>query len=223
MDIFNGEVFMQILYIYKITNNLNGKIYVGKHSSNRLENQYFGSGVAIKAAIRKYGKDNFSKEIICICDNEGELNKSEIMHIKESGAFANGYNMTLGGEGKLGYKPSEKQKKKQSETMVKFFKDHPEIRKKISESSSKMTGDKNSFYGKRLTKEHIEKMRVARVKAISGANNYMAVKVRCLDTGVVYGTAAIAAKDYRLKHSTTILKAAKGHRKTAGGVKWELA
>jgi hypothetical protein len=48
--------------IYKITNLINQKIYIGKDSTNRKN--YYGSGKAIKNAILKYGEDNFSKEII---------------------------------------------------------------------------------------------------------------------------------------------------------------
>lgn len=55
-------------YIYKITNLINGKSYIGKkkhkESDTPLEESYMGSGRLIKEAIAKYGKDNFKKEII---------------------------------------------------------------------------------------------------------------------------------------------------------------
>lgn len=55
-------------YIYKITNLINGKSYIGKkkhkESDTPLEESYMGSGRLIKEAVAKYGKDNFKKEII---------------------------------------------------------------------------------------------------------------------------------------------------------------
>ena len=52
-------------FIYKTTNLVNGKIYVGKHEfskDKRLNSSYLGSGVALKRAIIKYGKENFNRE-----------------------------------------------------------------------------------------------------------------------------------------------------------------
>lgn len=46
--------------LYFTINKLNGKVYVGRHSSNTSEDRYLGSGIAITAAIKKYGRENFS-------------------------------------------------------------------------------------------------------------------------------------------------------------------
>lgn len=210
------------MYIYKITNLLNGKIYVGKHTCKNIENLYYGSGVAIKSAIKKYGKDNFKKDFLCFCESEDELNSMEIEWISRLGAFGNGYNMTKGGEGQLGRKPTDAETEKARKSILLFYKNNPDARARLSKLAQMRVGDKNSFYGKKLTKAHIEKMTKARVEAISGEKNPSATKVRCKDSGVVYSTAKEAAQDVGLKHSTTILKAAKGQRKSAGGFTWEL-
>ena len=89
-------------YIYQITNLNNGKIYVGKHKSAKhpFENGYFGSGKQITAAIKKYGVDNFKKEVLCYCNDAHEMavKESEIVtedFVKRSDT----YNMHKGGYG----------------------------------------------------------------------------------------------------------------------------
>lgn len=84
--------------IYKTTNLVNGKIYIGQDSYDNIS--YLGSGVRLHDAIKKYGKDNFVKEILERCTKE-LLNDREQYWI----AFYNsidpeiGYNLTPGGEG----------------------------------------------------------------------------------------------------------------------------
>ena len=82
--------------IYKITNTINQKIYIGVHKTNDLDDGYMGSGVAITNAINKYGKDTFVKEIICLCKTEYEMYEKE-KELVEVGVHS--YNMTNGGKG----------------------------------------------------------------------------------------------------------------------------
>ena len=89
-------------YIYKITNNINGKLYIGKHSKDNLDDGYMGSGILIKKAITKYGIENFTKEYLAFCDNEDTLNYLEKFYIKKYKAREVGYNLTDGGDGQLG-------------------------------------------------------------------------------------------------------------------------
>lgn len=67
-------------YIYRIVNNINGKTYVGlrKISKDYTWNTYWGSGKLIKKAISKNGKQNFTKELLCIASNHDELCDKEI-------------------------------------------------------------------------------------------------------------------------------------------------
>ena len=87
------------IYTYKITNLINGKYYVGIHKGE-LDDSYYGSGKAIKEAIKKYGKDNFSKEIIKVHQNIEEAWIFEREIVNQS--FVDNphtYNMHLGGKG----------------------------------------------------------------------------------------------------------------------------
>lgn len=63
--------------VYKITNLVNGKVYIGVHKTKIIKDDYMGSGRLIRRAINKYGIKNFKKEIIARCDNEEEMYEFE--------------------------------------------------------------------------------------------------------------------------------------------------
>lgn len=99
--------------IYKVTNLINNKIYIGKHQTKNPHDSYYGSGYMIAAAIEKYGKENFRKEFLFIFDNEKEMNEKEKELITEE--FVNRedtYNLGVGGQGG----PHFKNKKHSEET-----------------------------------------------------------------------------------------------------------
>lgn len=85
----------RIMIVYKTTNLINGKIYVGQDSKD--DKNYLGSGNLIKLAIKKYGKENFKKERLAVCYNQIELNEAECFWIKELKTVEFGYNIALGG------------------------------------------------------------------------------------------------------------------------------
>jgi hypothetical protein len=85
------------MIIYKTTNLINGKIYVGKDEKNNPN--YFGSGKILKRAIKKYGIDNFKKETIETGINREDLNEKEKKWIKSLNSIKNGYNILEGGTG----------------------------------------------------------------------------------------------------------------------------
>lgn len=87
-------------YIYKVTNNVNGKIYIGqKKSSIFLGEKYLGSGTLIKGAILKYGLENFTVELLKECPSKKLLDFYEEYYIKEyhSRDPLIGYNTSIGG------------------------------------------------------------------------------------------------------------------------------
>lgn len=63
--------------IYKITNLINNRIYIGRHQTRNLDDGYMGSGQVIKQAILKYGKENFKKEYLYFLDTEKEMFQKE--------------------------------------------------------------------------------------------------------------------------------------------------
>lgn len=86
--------------IYKTTNIVNSKVYIGKHKTNYLKDDYLGSGLLLHHAIEKYGKENFVKEILYIFDNEDEMNAKEAELVNEEFvANTTNYNIALGGQG----------------------------------------------------------------------------------------------------------------------------
>lgn len=86
-------------YIYKIHNLTNGKWYIGKHSGN--DPAYMGSGKILKLAIKKYGIENFKKEILEECETEDTLNEREKWWIASTNAINDptSYNLVEGGTG----------------------------------------------------------------------------------------------------------------------------
>ena len=89
-------------YIYKTTNKLNDKIYIGQKKSDIfLENKYLGSGKYLKHAINKYGAENFTVDFVDKADSREQLSKLEIYYIAlyNSTDKTIGYNIAKGGIG----------------------------------------------------------------------------------------------------------------------------
>lgn len=91
--------------IYKTTNLVNGKFYIGKHQTLDIHDSYLGSGKALYKAIDKYGRDNFAKEILFVYDTEEEMNKKEKELVTEDFISSScNYNAGIGGEGGAQFK-----------------------------------------------------------------------------------------------------------------------
>ena len=90
--------------IYKTTNKINGKFYIGQHQTKKLDDEYFGSGKYLQRAINKYGIENFKKEILFVFKTEQEMNQKERELITEEFCKQDDtYNICPGGFGGFGY------------------------------------------------------------------------------------------------------------------------
>jgi len=124
-------------HIYKITNDLNGKRYIGK--SRKDNPNYYGSGIAISRAIQKYGKENFTKEILERCSNE-TVDERERYYISLEQPE---YNIAAGGNGGDTSKyMTDTQKKEYNYKKGKSFRENnpmlqEENRQKVSERMKK--------------------------------------------------------------------------------------
>lgn len=95
--------------IYKTTCLVNNKIYIGKHMTKDINDDYLGSGVELKKDIQLYGPTAFKKEILFECENEEKLNQleKEIVN-KEFVNRSDTYNQNVGGSGSWKLIPHEK-------------------------------------------------------------------------------------------------------------------
>ena len=147
--------------IYQITNKLNGKIYIGKHQTNNPNDGYYGSGKFIQASIKKYGKENFEKEVLHIFETEAEMNaKEKELITEEFVSRSDTYNAGVGGEGGPHFKG-------------KTFSD--ETKKKISAANrgrlvSEDTREKlsKSAKGRLISESAKENMRLSALKRETG-------------------------------------------------------
>jgi len=178
--------------IYLVRNKVNGKGYVGQTVGNlpKRRREHLceagrGSKCPIHAAIRKYGKESFSWKTIMECDDEDDLNESEIVSIKALRTLApDGYNLEEGGnnartseetkqkmrEAKLGWKPTVKSKEKNRQAHLgrKLSEEH---KRKISEALKGSQKHKESCQGRKLSEEHKRKISEGHKKSTLSREN----------------------------------------------------
>lgn len=153
---------------YCIKNITNHKGYYGSsidlnrrlHSHIKSLRGGNGQNVYLQRAYDKYGENQFE---IVILERFESISKEDLLQ-KEQALLdyhkpylrENGYNISPSAFSNLGYKKTDEQRKKSSAGLLKFYEEHPEARKKVSE---RMKGEKNPQFGKLLSKEHRQKIR----------------------------------------------------------------
>lgn len=176
------------MLIYKITNKINGKVYIGQttrefeiRKQEHIDNAFlYHINTHIYCAMRKYGLESFEFEKICDAKNVEELNYLETKYIIEYDSVRNGYNMSYGGDNNVMFceKTVEKHKdimrsddvrKRISESMKKYRKEHPWTDEQKRKFAYSKYGNKN-FEGHHLTPEHREAI-----------NKKLRKKVYCVD------------------------------------------
>jgi group I intron endonuclease len=151
---------MCVYTIYKATNIVNNKVYIGftsltldERSSRHRANSSNNENTKFYKSIRKYGWNNFIWEIIYQSLNyEHTLNEMERHFIEEYNSYKDGYNSTLGGEGCSGYSY-----------------DHTEDHKNYMRTIR--IGSKNPFFGKTHTEERNKQWAEKMKPHVTGKNN----------------------------------------------------
>lgn len=165
--------------IYKITNNVNGLIYVGctinslKQRFNEHLYRCFKSDYKSKLynSIKKYGQENFKIELIEECDLN-TIYETEKKYIQEYDSYNNGLNSTIGGEGCVGYTHSPEIRQKISETLKKGNSHKGKTYEELygDRADEERLKRKNGSYWNRMTDEE-RKIRVENIKRASRKNS----------------------------------------------------
>jgi len=166
---------MYIGYIYKTTNLINNRSYIGKKKKQVFDPTYYGSGLILKEAIKKYGKENFSIEILSWATSMDELNDLEEHYIKQYRLVDNLYNIAKGGDGGdtlVNHPNKDSIIKRRNTGLTKWHKSLTDEEKllrgkKISQSKK---GKTNGHGGLTQSKETIEKIRKSNIE-FDRANN----------------------------------------------------
>ena len=139
--------------VYKITNTLNNRYYIGVHKTNKINDSYYGSGIIIKEAIKKYGKENFKKEILFTFDNKDEAYAKEkelVNEITLKDPLI--YNVQIGGIPTIDWTVGRKHLFSKNMSGI----NHPHFGKSHSEETKNKI--KKSCTGRKHSQETIEKI-----------------------------------------------------------------
>ena len=203
------------MIIYKITNLLNNKIYVGQTKrtlEERMSEHCRKDKLPVDYAIKKYGIENFSVEILDTAETEQELDQKEMKWVAFYNCVTpNGYNLTKGSRKTIGYKHTKeaKEKMKKARSTAYLGSGNPFYGKHHSEEQKKKWGEIRKGLN-HLTEEQIKNLR----------KSHFTKAVLCVETGEVFDTIKTAAEKYNIV-ATHITRVCRGRRKTTGGYHWK--
>jgi len=151
-------------YVYISTNLLNGKKYVGDHSTNKLDDNYIGSGLYFNSSKKKYGRKNFKREILEFFNTKKEAFDAQEKYIKlyETHVSQGGYNISwkggLGIKGEYNHSRETKEKISMNNAKNKYWQDKI-FSEKHKKNISKGNKGKNTWSkGSKLSEEHKKKI-----------------------------------------------------------------
>lgn len=227
------KIKMKFYYIYKTVNLINDKFYIGKHESEKENDNYLGSGLLLNRVIKKYGSENFKKIILEYCENSEDLCIREKFWIEsEMSYFPNGYNISPGGlggdvytnnpnRGKICKNQSEQQKIRFHNNKIweKNFVGCRKGKKHTDESKLKMSKSKKGIIV--FTEDHKNNIRDAAKKAWENVKPYNAKKIDSYDLEgnhlKSFGSIADASRFYGIS-SQNIWAVCKGLKKKYKGL-----
>ena len=207
------------MIIYLTENLINNNKYIGQDSRNNPK--YLGSGKYLKLAIKKYGKNNFKKTILEICNNKAQLHIREKYWIKKYNAVESTkfYNISEGGTGGwLGEKADKKRRESLKGHKHSEYTKNKIREKAIGRKASKVTRDKMSKsqlgIERHKNRDKISSFNNANAKIVAQYNlNSELIKV--------WDCIRDAAKKFNIKSQGNITGCINGTRKTAGGFIWK--
>ena len=198
---------MNTWIVYKHQNLINGKIYIGITSQIPEKRWRNGQGYynhkKFYAAIKKYGWDNFSHDILYSNLTEEQACLLEQQLIQKYNSKINGYNLTDGGDGVKGYAHTEETKRKISESQKK--RDHTKQTKQINEWNKTHKEQRSQMMKAIWKNEETRKSMIEKKKK----------KVVCITTGQTFNSINEAA-EYANISPSGISKCLKGVQKSAG-------
>ena len=150
-------------YVYKTTNLVNGKIYIGQHKSTAFDDTYYGSGYILKEALQKYGKENFSIDVLEWCSNRDILDEREIYWITQYNTTDKyvGYNISNGGHTTRFFGDNHPMYGKHHTATSKYKNKLSHIGKKHSAETRNKMSVNNAWKGKHLSEDHKHKISLA--------------------------------------------------------------